>query len=163
MEQAMTPLKGQYGLHTTSTIRPDSMRPKSLDSNTTLNTHPPMVIPKRSPETIMFSILGSDEQEMTNFLSAYQKNQPEWDVFRKKIPQELLNKFKKVMEECHAEGYVNPKVQDGNIIWRQILTRVRNKDYADQCTLCPNSLAAGTCKGRMRHTNQRLFVPCWGV
>lgn len=163
MEQAMTPLNGQYGLNGTQSTKPPVMRQNYSQGNIIGNTHPPMVIPKRSPETIMFSILGSDEQEMTNFLSAYQKNQPEWDVFRKKIPQELLNKFKRVMNECHSEGYVNPKVQDGNITWRQILTRVRSKDNADQCTLCPNSLAAGTCKGRMRHTNQRLFVPCWGA
>ena len=157
MEQAMQPLNGKYGLNGMQLIRPPVMRPIESPRTTTLNTHPPMVIPKRSPETIMFSILGSDEEEMGRFLATYQKTAPEWDVFRKKIPDELLKKFQRVLTECKSEGYVNPHMSEGNIVWQQILTRERSKDAADPCTLCSRSFIAGDCRGRMR----KNFQFCW--
>ena len=121
-----------------------------------------MIIPKRSPETIMFSILGSDEDEMGRFLATYQKTQPEWDVFRKKIPDELLKKFQRVLQECKSEGYINPHMSEGNIVWQQILTRERSKNNSDQCTTCSRSFVAGDCRGKTRLVNgQRHFVFCW--
>ena len=121
-----------------------------------------MVIPNRKPETIMFSILGSDEQDMTGYLSAYQKNSAEWDVFRKKIPQELLNKFKRVLDECKLEGFINPHVREGKIVWNQILTRERCKNATDKCTLCSKSFIAGDCLGKLRIiNNQKRFIFCW--
>ena len=157
MEQAMEPLNGKYGLNGMQLIRPLVMRPTSSQGNTILNIHPPMVKPNRTPEGIMFSILGSDEEEMGRFLATYQKTSPEWDVFRKKIPDELLKKFQRVLTECKSEGYVNPHMSEGVIVWQQILTRERSKDSADPCTLCSRSFVAGDCRGRMR----KNFQFCW--
>ena len=159
MEQAMQPLGNRYGLKGTQSIKPLVTRQTESQGTTTLNIHPPMVVPKRSPDTIMFSILGSDEEEMGRFLATYQKTHPEWDVFRKKIPDELLRKFQRVLQECKAEGYVNPHMHEEKIVWQQILTRERHKNASDQCTLCPRSLAAGDCRGRMR----KNFQFCWSA
>ena len=154
----LTPISEAMGQIGSYHLKPP-MKLNASVVTTTLNTHPPMVIPKRSPETIMFSILGSDEDEMGRFLATYQKTHPEWDVFRKKIPDELLRKFQRVLQECKAEGYVNPHMHEEKIVWQQILTRERHKNASDQCTLCPRSLAAGDCRGRMR----KNFQFCWSV
>ena len=98
---------------------------------------------------------------MIDLLSAFQKTQGEWDLFRKKIPDALLAKWKKVMWECRKNGFIAPKIENNEIKWKVIMTIHTNN--CDQCTLCPTSWIAGDCKGRMKTTihGLRNWTPCW--
>lgn len=104
----------------------------------------------------------SDLEAMVKFLSDRQKFDAEWDVFRKKIPDTLLEKWQKIMAECRANGFMRPRVRNSEIIWDQVTATRENYQKADKCTLCDKTYKAGVCKGKlkMKH-NGIMFVPCW--
>jgi hypothetical protein len=122
-----------------------------------------MVAAKKTPSEIMDDHLTWQEKtSITKILSSYQKSQVDWDMFRKKLPEDLLNKFQNVLKEARENGYFLPKVVNNHIQWKQIFGFKRNYKNADKCTLCPCNFIAGDCKGGSKHKfGTILFRPCW--
>jgi len=114
------------------------------------------------PEVVLRSVMMNlDYEAMYDFLEKYQKKRPEWDDYRSKIPEPLLEKWGRVLKECRESGFISPRAHDGKIIFAQIQTH--NRKNVDNCTLCTNSLIAGNCKGRLRpNAGKKTFVQCWG-
>ena len=124
---------------------------------------PPLITPRRMPENIIRSIFSNpdDYDDMVRHLSTWQKNQSDWNQYRQKIPDELLQKWSQVMKEFRLNGYLSPRVENGKIVPRQILTHERTRSCTDQCTLCPNTIIGGMCKGQFTiRNNQKFFIPC---
>jgi len=122
---------------------------------------PPLVVPKQSPETLIKVIFGSpdDYADMCRHLGTYHKTRAEWDHYRQKIPDDLLKKFKKLLEVCRESGYIAPEIVDGEMRFRQVISKNRN---ADQCTLCSLKIVDGSCRGKGKYINNLLeFVQCW--
>jgi hypothetical protein len=111
------------------------------------------------PENILRSVFTNpdDYNDMAKHLSAYRKSNAEWDKYREKIPNDLLRKWGMVLTACHENGFVDPAVDDRQIVFRQIISRNRN---SDQCTLCKNSVISGSCKGRVVLNGTKKFVHC---
>ena len=101
---------------------------------------PPLVVPEEMPETTMSRIFNPGEYDaMVTYLLAYQRGGDlrRWDEFRNRIPDELLISWGIVMIECKRNGFVNPHVFNGKIIWDQILENGSGeRRNADLCTLC---------------------------
>jgi len=108
---------------------------------------------------------------MVSYLLAYQRggDMRRWDEFRHKIPDDLLASWGTVLIECRRNGFVNPHVFNGEIVWDQILDNGsgerRNADY---CTLCERDckrrelIDSGETK-RLRILNPGYHEkpPCW--
>jgi hypothetical protein len=126
-----------------------------------------MVTPNRYPEEIMQDVLTYGEREsLTEYLTTYQRTKPEWDNFKSKLPDILLSKLKTILSDCRKNGFVNPHIQQGKIVWRQIMGNERSRGESDECTLCVNNMQSGTCKGYFisKPENgrlQRMFKKCW--
>jgi hypothetical protein len=117
----------------------------------------------QTPREIAEKYLDSEDiAAMTKYISDYQRTEPEWKLYRKKIPGELLEKWGKVFTECREEGFCNPHVFKNKIIWNRMMEFDRNKNNIDKCTLCLNTIQAGTCKGSFKFKkNGNRFTPCW--
>jgi hypothetical protein len=102
-------------------------------------------------------------QSWIGFIQAKQKTHAEWDEIAKKIPAELRDKIALVLKECRQNGFINPHISNGKLVWSQILGHERNRKYNCQCDLCDNDTTSGTCRGRFVNNNQghRDFKPCW--
>ena len=124
---------------------------------------PPMVKPIKQPGQIIdFILLNSEKESMIKFLIGYHKIQTDWDVYRKKIPDELLVKWAVVMKECRENGFMAPKIQGNVIVWKKVFGFKRNQNNADKCTLCSKAYVSGECEGKLRLRNMhRVFIPCW--
>lgn len=104
----------------------------------------------------------TEKESIINHISAYQKTHGEWDIYRKKIPDELLVKWGKILFECRKNGFINPHIYQDTLVWDQVMGSRRNYDNADKCSLCSNSLTRGTCEGKTIYKKmQSMFVPCW--
>ena len=94
-----------------------------------LRRHPPFIRPERMPSRIVADHFNQEELElMSKYLATYQKGEVGWDVFRLKIPTELLKKLEAVLVECRSNGFINPIVSIGErgdyrLLWSQILSR----------------------------------------
>ena len=122
----------------------------------------PIVRTFKKPFEIVDEFLDcSDKSSMIKFISEYQKTGVEWDVFRKKIPDELLEKWAKVMWKCQENGFIAPRVENNVLHWRVIMTH--HTDTCDKCTMCPTSWRAGDCKGKLKFkpNGERNWTPCW--
>jgi len=105
----------------------------------------------------------ADMEAMIGYLSDHQKTGSDWNTFRRKIPNPLLEKWAAIMRECRVNGFVAPFIQNNEIHWRQILGNKRWHDMPDKCTLCPSLYVEGKCRGQRKLKAQWLFfVPCWG-
>jgi hypothetical protein len=115
------------------------------------------------PEVIVNGLLTQSEKDsMIKYLIGYQKTGMDWEICRKKIPTDLLEKWANVLRECRLNGFMAPKVQSEKLIWKQIFGFKRNYKNADKCTLCPRNFIAGDCKGGSKHKfGTILFRPCW--
>jgi len=124
-----------------------------------------MVNPRRTPENIIRSIFvnESDYNDFVKHLGTCQKTHAEWDHYRQKIPDDLLAKFKMLLEACRENGFIGPRIIDGKMVFSQVLSKKRNRKESDQCTMCPNNIVSKTCKGRMFYNSkfQKIFEPCW--
>jgi hypothetical protein len=122
-----------------------------------------MVVTDRQPDDIVGEFINFSEKEtLVKFLSAYQKTKPDWDTYRHKIPDTLLDKFLKALQECRKHGFIAPKVVGGELFWKRIMGFPRNYKNSDQCSMCSKSQRAGDCRGRAIYKNQqRMFKPCW--
>ena len=121
---------------------------------------PPLVKTLRTADTLIRAVLSeADYKDLVKHLQAHQKTGGEWDVYRKKIPDDLLVKFKELLQVCRENGFIGPKIEADQMVFKQIVTHNQN---ADKCTLCNNNLIAGSCKGRMRKINNHWqFANCW--
>jgi len=105
--------------------------------------------------------MSIDYETMYDFLEKYQIKRPDWEDFRVKIPQSLLDKWQIVLTACRENGFINPVARNGKIVFSQILTH--NREAVDGCTVCNNSIINGTCRGRLRYIdNKKTFFFCWG-
>ena len=118
----------------------------------------------KNPDQIVDEFFNYLEKEqMIEHLISYQKlgDEGHWNTYRKRIPQELLVKWLKIMKKCQSNGFIAPRVWEEKIHWKQVMTRDRSN--CDQCTMCPASFVAGECKGKMKHkpNGERNWTPCW--
>lgn len=120
-----------------------------------------MVIPRNRIETIIRSVITNENDYLSivEHLQTYRKHSAEWDVYRKKIADDLLKKLKNLLTAARESGFINPVVRDGKIVFDQILSINRN---ADQCTVCDKNIIHGNCNGIMRIIkHKKTFFPCW--
>jgi hypothetical protein len=120
------------------------------------------VTPVRYPDEIISDILSYEDREMfIKSVITKQKTGAEWDNIRAKLPEPFLDKLKKVLKECWENGFCQPRVREGELIWSQIKGNVFK--FPEQCDLCRNSFIAGTCKGKIHYNfkGQRNFKKCW--
>lgn len=104
----------------------------------------------------------SDYEAMYDFLEKYQKTRPEWDVFRGKIPEVLLNKWGRVVKECRQNGFISPTARDKKIIFHQVKSHVRNNQNNDKCTICLKRFIDYECDGKTTlYHGQYQHVKCW--
>lgn len=132
--------------------------------NMKLQSLPPMVQTDKRPQDILNENMNFVEREaFAKYLGEFRKNKPDWNLFRTKIPESLLEKIKNVMHECKKIGYISPVVINGEVVFRQVLGQKRNYKNTDKCTLCSSSFIDGTCMGKSKYNkqNQRVFAPCW--
>lgn len=109
------------------------------------------------PSRIVADHFNQEELElMSKYLATYQKGEVGWDVFRLKIPTELLKKLEAVLVECRSNGFINPIVSIGErgdyrLLWSQILS----DNPGDKCSSCTRK----PCIEREDAKGQ--FIPCW--
>jgi len=139
-------------------------QPTQLPQNITRKL-PPLVIPSQPANHIVISLMDATERElMVKYLTQYKKTGSDWDTFKNKIPEKLLEKWKFVLDACRENGFIAPKVYNEKIIWSQILGFKRNYKNADKCTLCSCNHKDGNCKGKLIYKNQqRMFQQCWSA
>ena len=105
-----------------------------------LSKKPPFVTPNRYPDEIISEYFGYEERErLIDVISNKQRTGNEWDVIRSKLPDNFLDKIKKLVKDCWENGFCNPRVREGKLIWSQIVGKERNNKYKEQCDLCRNS------------------------
>jgi hypothetical protein len=121
------------------------------------------VEPQKYPAQIIDEIFSYDEKKsMIKYLITHQKTQTDWNVFRQKIPDELLEKWANIMRECRENGFVNPIVRHEKIQWSQIVGFERNYKNYDECSLCSRSFVGGDCNGEITYKfGKKDFKPCW--
>ena len=108
----------------------------------------------------------NDKDQMIKHLITYQKSGDDrnWDNYRNRIPDELLEKWGNVILQCRMNGYLSPRAYDNKIVWKTMTTY--HPEMCDQCSACPNVFISGECKGQIRPKLEgvewkRNFVPCW--
>ncbi len=127
--------------------------PQSQPSGNLLR-HLPVVTPEEMPKITMYRIFthcdkttGKENEfsyeAMKDYLSTYQRqgDHRSWDVFREKIPDVLLKAWGDVLIECRRNGFVGPRAEGEEIVFRQIIST--NNRQGDLCTFC-----ARPCKRR---------------
>ena len=111
---------------------------------------------------------SADYQSIVALLTTYQRqgDNQRWDEFRNKIPPDLLKLWGDVLIECRRNGFIGPRVENGEIVWMQVIGNdVRNGDL---CTMCDREcrrremIDSGEAK-RMRMLNPGWHEPrpCW--
>jgi len=127
----------------------------------------PLIRTEKTPDDIIFGYFdNADLEAMTKFLSDRQKSEAEWETFRRKIPDDLLSKWRQILNECWRNGFCGPSVRNNQIVWKQIKALPDKSDAIDECSLCTNTFKAGTCRGRGKLKMQsgefkNFFKPCW--
>lgn len=104
---------------------------------------------------------AADKKNMISHLIQRQKTHADWDVYKIKIAEDLLNKWAKIMLKCRENGFMAPQVWNNEIHWRVAMTQDRSN--CDQCTMCPAGIDGGDCKGVMKYkrNGERNWTPCW--
>jgi hypothetical protein len=124
-----------------------------------------MVPNQNPPDLYVNGILSpADKEAMVKHLITRQKTKAEWDVYRKKIADELLEKWERVLNICREQGFINPHIINEKIIWNRVLSQKRSQKSNDKCTLCDKTYTSGECEGQMIYNSKEkreTFVPCW--
>ena len=133
--------------------------------NTRLSLLPPMARTTKTPEEIVDKYFSYDDKiSFIKFLIGYQKTQIDWEVYRKKITDSLLDKFAKIIQECRENGFMRPRVREEKIVWDRVYAFKRNHQNVDKCSMCPRTFVAGDCKGKLKYKiGQKMFNPCWAA
>ena len=152
-----------------------TQRSPQLSHEGRLLNNPPVVIPEEMPTKTMRRIFqesdlrdSADYQSIVALLTTYQRqgDNRRWDEFRHKIPVDLLKLWGDVLIECRRNGFIGPRVENGEIVWMQVIGNdVRNGDL---CTMCDREcrrremIDSGEAK-RMRMLNKgwRESRVCW--
>jgi hypothetical protein len=119
----------------------------------------PLVIATIYPDDILNYHMGVDTSAIIKHLASYRKSGVGWDEYRKKIPDDLLNKFRKVINDCRRQGFIAPRTEGEKINW---LCIVGDSKYADPCSVCPKTTYNNTCQGIEEiKEDKKIFTPCW--
>lgn len=153
-----------------------TQRSPQLSPSGRLLNNPPVVIPEEMPQRTMRRIFqtpvlrdSADYQSIVALLTTYQRqcDNGRWDEFRNKIPPDLLKLWGDVMIECRRNGFIGPRVENGEIVWMQVIgtNNVRNGDL---CTMCDREcrrremINSGAAKEmRLLNKGWREPRPCW--
>ena len=156
--------------------RNGNQRSPQLSPSGRLLNNPPVVIPEEMPQRTMRRIFqtpvlrdSADYQSIVALLTTYQRQSDNrhWDDFRNKIPPDLLKLWGDVLIECRRNGFIGPRVENGEIVWMQVIgtTDVRNGDL---CTMCDRACRrremtdTGASKQmRILHPGWHEARPCW--
>lgn len=138
--------------------------------------HPPVIAPQEFPTQTMCRIFrcqslvdSLDYDVMRGHLQAYAKHGDgrKWDEYRMKIPPALLETWTTVMIECRRNGFINPHVWEGKIVFDQVIATGYCED-TDPCTMCDRPcqlrerIDSGESKRRkLLDPNYREKQPCW--
>lgn len=89
----------------------------------------------------------------------------DWGKIREKVPEALLNKLCLVMTESRENGFVNPHVREGEVVWHQMTGDEFGRNHSCKCDLCETDFSSGKCKGKPFRNikGMKEFKPCWGV
>lgn len=119
----------------------------------------PMIVATKKPDDILFWSFGTELSLIIKHLANYRKSGVGWDEYRKKIPDNLLEKWKEAAEECRRHGYLFAYSTGEKIIWHTIVADPKN---ADPCSVCVKTYQDGSCNGKeVKNGNRVDFVPCW--
>ncbi len=155
------------------------MKPSESMPNTTLQRlrkRPPVVIPEEMPGTTMRRIFkasdlreSEDYESIKKHLNQYKKqgDNGRWEEYRFKIPPDLLETWRILLIECKRNGFANPHMRRGEIVFDQLISPGKNVD-TDACTLCERdcrireNIDAGECK-RLKLIDNSYREPkkCW--
>lgn len=113
--------------------------------------------------------LSADYKSIVGYLTTFQRQgeNRRWDEFRNKIPSPLLKIWGDLLIECRRNGFVQPRAEDDQIIWRQLIGKSNIKN-SDLCTMCEREcqkremINSGEMK-RLRLLNNEIQEPkpCW--
>ncbi len=145
---------------TPSTQKPESWQTPRHEGSRK-SSRPPLVIPIKMPMDLARGIFSPQEYDsLLELLEIYLKKRPEWDIYRAKIPEFLLKKYRAWLSQCYENGFLLPYVDGNEIHWHQIVSSKRK--FVDRCTTCRRTIIDRSCRGFMRTVNgNRDFVPCW--
>jgi hypothetical protein len=153
-----------------------TQRSPKLSHEGRLLSNPPVIIPEEMPQQTMRRIFqtpvlrnSADYQSIVALLTTYQRQSDNrhWDDFRNKIPPDLLKLWGDVMVECRRNGFIGPRVENGEIVWMQVIgtTAIRNGDL---CTMCDRACrrremidTGATKQMRILNPGWREPKPCW--
>lgn len=108
---------------------------------------------------------------MAKLILAYQRmgDSKNWDVYRTKIPADLLEKWEDVLRECRRNGFIAPYTAADKICWHQVTST--DNTTADLCYMCerPCKLRDDIDSGRMKYfknlnsnnSGWREMKRCW--
>jgi hypothetical protein len=112
-------------------------------------------------DMVAYSMDYKEIEMIVHHLQIYQSggDDRKWESYRKKVPAELLDKWRKVVYVCRMNGFINPVIISGELTWAQI---IGDRTHADQCSVCPKSYTSGSCTGKSIINKGKFdFVPCW--
>lgn len=129
---------------------------------------PPLIVPERHPREIMAQCFNSDQiGAITDLLKKFRKSHQNWDEWRKiNWTETLADKWSACLLEIRKNGYINPEISNGKIVFSQVLRT--GSEPGNKCSVCPNRLDKGECLGRRAEMADKAmtikrgdFVPCW--
>jgi hypothetical protein len=112
-----------------------------------------------------------DYETIVTHLTQYQKQgeNRRWEEYRVKIPPPVLKIWGEILTDCRRNGFINPHVWDGKIMWNQIIA-TGPAETTDLCTLCDRVCQRrediDTGEGKRMKTldnNYEEPKPCWIV
>jgi hypothetical protein len=139
---------------------------------------PPVINPEEMPDDTMARLFGvprealrdsPDYSGIREYLLVYLaggESRANWDVFRGKIPPNILAKMNAVFSECRRNGFIAPIVVNDRIVFHQrVADRGPSADLCDSCERgCRRRglLTTGEIK-KMRELNPGFKepAPCW--
>jgi hypothetical protein len=129
----------------------------------------------KCPDISMGLEENPDYKSMVGHLKAYffKGESKSWDQhgiapgFRDSIPERLIAIWREAMIECRRNGFVNPHIRYGKIVFDQVVS-VGTTDSADLCTMCNrecwirDEVSSGEFKRRRLATpGYQEKKPCW--
>lgn len=160
---------------------PQSQKSTLIGKRLTLHKKPPVIMPESFPNQTMCRILKVSNVEdsphhraIVGMLDAYEKagDFRKWDEFRKSFTEALLEVWGLIMVECRRNGFINPHVRKGKIVFNQVYPAWGNPidDQTDLCTMCGRECERRTMLESGEVKRRKAFkpeyqepAPCWAV